>query len=47
MGEPRRSAPQLFQVPETSSVMCCDVSPSNHLIATGSRDHASVYQITY
>ncbi|XP_032483213.1 transducin-like enhancer protein 6 isoform X3 [Phocoena sinus] len=37
----------VVQVPETSSVMCCDVSPSNHLIATGSRDHASVYQITY
>ncbi|XP_068837116.1 transducin-like enhancer protein 6 [Capricornis sumatraensis] len=35
------------QVPERSSVMCCDVSPSNHLIVTGSRDHASVYQLTY
>ncbi|KAM9106640.1 transducin-like enhancer protein 6 isoform 2-T4 [Megaptera novaeangliae] len=37
----------VVQVPETSSIMCCDVSPSNHLIVTGSRDHASVYQITY
>lgn len=36
-----------FQVPEKSSVMCCDVSPNNRLIATGSRDHASVYQIMY
>ncbi|KAB0358274.1 hypothetical protein FD754_002430 [Muntiacus muntjak] len=35
------------QVPERSSVMCCDVSPSSHLIVTGSRDHASVYQLTY
>ncbi|KAI4541482.1 hypothetical protein MG293_008624 [Ovis ammon polii] len=34
------------QVPERSSVMCCDVSSSNHLIVTGSRDHASVYQLT-
>nr|XP_019599488.1 PREDICTED: transducin-like enhancer protein 6 isoform X2 [Rhinolophus sinicus] len=37
----------VFQVPETSSVMCCDVSSNNRLIVTGSRDHASVYQITY
>ncbi|XP_066109482.1 transducin-like enhancer protein 6 isoform X7 [Saccopteryx bilineata] len=38
---------KVLQVPETSSVMCCDVSSNNRLIATGSRDHASVYQITY
>ncbi|KAF6307294.1 TLE family member 6, subcortical maternal complex member [Rhinolophus ferrumequinum] len=37
----------VFQVPETSSVMCCDVSSNNRLVVTGSRDHASVYQITY
>ncbi|XP_045687308.1 transducin-like enhancer protein 6 isoform X1 [Phyllostomus hastatus] len=37
----------VFQVPETTSVMCCDVSLNNRLIVTGSRDHASVYQITY
>ncbi|XP_059555478.1 transducin-like enhancer protein 6 [Myotis daubentonii] len=36
-----------FQVPERTSVMCCDVSSNNRLIATGSRDHASVYQIMY
>ncbi|ELR61751.1 Transducin-like enhancer protein 6, partial [Bos mutus] len=36
-----------LQVPERSSVMCCDVSSSNHLIVTGCRDHASVYQLTY
>ncbi|XP_016077669.1 PREDICTED: transducin-like enhancer protein 6 [Miniopterus natalensis] len=37
----------VFQVPETTSVRCCDVSSNNRLIVTGSRDHASVYQITY
>ncbi|XP_045845865.1 transducin-like enhancer protein 6 isoform X2 [Meles meles] len=37
----------VFQVPETSSVRCCDVSPNSRLIVTGSEDHASVYQITY
>uniref|UniRef100_A0A8C9JSD0 Transducin-like enhancer protein 6 n=1 Tax=Panthera tigris altaica TaxID=74533 RepID=A0A8C9JSD0_PANTA len=35
------------KVPETSSILCCDVSPNNRLIVTGSRDHASVYQVTY
>ncbi|XP_026336799.2 transducin-like enhancer protein 6 isoform X5 [Ursus arctos] len=35
------------QVPETSSVLCCDVSPNSRLMVTGSKDHASVYQITY
>uniref|UniRef100_H0XL03 Transducin-like enhancer protein 6 n=2 Tax=Otolemur garnettii TaxID=30611 RepID=H0XL03_OTOGA len=38
---------KVFQVPETSSIMCCDVSSNNRLIITGSGDHASVYQITY
>ncbi|XP_039695126.1 transducin-like enhancer protein 6 isoform X4 [Pteropus medius] len=37
----------VFQVPETSSITCCDVSLNNRLVVTGSRDHASVYQITY
>ncbi|XP_045656026.1 transducin-like enhancer protein 6 isoform X2 [Ursus americanus] len=37
----------VFQVPETSSVLCCDVSPNSRLMVTGSKDHASVYQITY
>lgn len=32
---------------QTSSILCCDVSPSNGLIITGSSDHALVYQITY
>ncbi|KAF0887340.1 TLE6 protein, partial [Crocuta crocuta] len=36
-----------FQVPETSAVLCCDVSPNGCLIVTGSRDRASVYQVTY
>ncbi|XP_034513351.1 transducin-like enhancer protein 6 isoform X4 [Ailuropoda melanoleuca] len=37
----------VFQVPETSSVLCCDVSLNSRLMVTGSKDHASVYQITY
>ncbi|XP_036090028.1 transducin-like enhancer protein 6 isoform X7 [Rousettus aegyptiacus] len=37
----------VVQVPETSSVTCCDVSLNNRLVVTGSRDHASVYQIAY
>nr|XP_025716834.1 transducin-like enhancer protein 6 [Callorhinus ursinus] len=37
----------VFQVPETSPILCCDVSPNNRLVITGSKDHASVYQITY
>ncbi|XP_032161587.1 transducin-like enhancer protein 6 isoform X4 [Mustela erminea] len=37
----------VFQVPETSSILCCDVSPNNRLVVTGSEDHALVYQITY
>ncbi|XP_032739351.1 transducin-like enhancer protein 6 [Lontra canadensis] len=37
----------VFQVPETSSILCCDVSHNNRLVVTGSEDHASVYQITY
>uniref|UniRef100_A0A8C3W3G9 Transducin-like enhancer protein 6 n=1 Tax=Catagonus wagneri TaxID=51154 RepID=A0A8C3W3G9_9CETA len=43
----RTAGTTVVQVPESSSVMCCDVSASNRLIITGSRDHASVYQITY
>ncbi|XP_031545587.2 transducin-like enhancer protein 6 isoform X3 [Vicugna pacos] len=37
----------VVQVPETSSITCCDVSASNHLMVTGFRDHAVVYQIAY
>nr|XP_023396699.1 transducin-like enhancer protein 6 [Loxodonta africana] len=37
---------KLFQVPETC-VMCCDVALNSRLIVTGSRDNASVYQVTY
>ncbi|XP_029773225.1 transducin-like enhancer protein 6 isoform X2 [Suricata suricatta] len=36
-----------FQVPENSSVLCCDVSLNDRLIVTGSRDCASVYLLTY
>ena len=35
------------QVPEATSILCCDVSPNNRLIVTGSKAHASVYQLTY
>uniref|UniRef100_A0A452R6K9 Transducin-like enhancer protein 6 n=1 Tax=Ursus americanus TaxID=9643 RepID=A0A452R6K9_URSAM len=41
------TGPPPSQVPETSSVLCCDVSPNSRLMVTGSKDHASVYQITY
>ncbi|EHA97619.1 Transducin-like enhancer protein 6 [Heterocephalus glaber] len=34
-----------FQVPEKSCLTCCDVSASNKLMVTGSRDWASVYQV--
>ncbi|XP_012584875.1 PREDICTED: transducin-like enhancer protein 6 [Condylura cristata] len=38
---------KVFQVPETSCIVCCDVSPNNRLIITGSQKQATVYQITY
>ncbi|XP_054549020.1 transducin-like enhancer protein 6 isoform X2 [Talpa occidentalis] len=38
---------KVFQVPETSSIVCCDVSPNNRLIITGSQKEAAVYQLTY
>ncbi|XP_051033280.1 transducin-like enhancer protein 6 [Phodopus roborovskii] len=38
---------KLFQVPETATVTCCDVTANNRLIVTGSGDCASVYQIEY
>ncbi|XP_047562795.1 transducin-like enhancer protein 6 isoform X2 [Lutra lutra] len=37
----------VFQVPETASILCCDVSRNNRLVVTGSEDHTAVYQITY
>ncbi|XP_072577960.1 transducin-like enhancer protein 6 isoform X3 [Vulpes vulpes] len=37
----------VFQVPEATSILCCDVSLNNRLIVTGSKAHASVYQLTY
>ncbi|XP_047633538.1 transducin-like enhancer protein 6 isoform X3 [Phacochoerus africanus] len=43
----RHTGTAVVQVPESSSIMCCDVSASNRLIITGSREHASVYQIMY
>lgn len=41
------TGPPPSQVPETSSVLCCDVSLNSRLMVTGSKDHVSVYQITY
>ncbi|KAG8519133.1 Transducin-like enhancer protein 6 [Galemys pyrenaicus] len=38
---------KVFQVPEPSCITCCDVSPNNRLIITGSPQQATVYQITY
>ncbi|KAM5237861.1 transducin-like enhancer protein 6 [Ctenodactylus gundi] len=35
------------QIPEKSSVTCCDVSADSRLIVTGSRDCGSVYQVIY
>ncbi|XP_012624806.1 transducin-like enhancer protein 6 isoform X1 [Microcebus murinus] len=38
---------KVFQVPETSPVMCCDVSSNNRLVVMGCGDQALVYQVTY
>ncbi|XP_036032115.1 transducin-like enhancer protein 6 isoform X2 [Onychomys torridus] len=38
---------KLFQVPESATVTCCDVTANGRLIITGSGDCASVYQIKY
>uniref|UniRef100_A0A2K6UYB0 Transducin-like enhancer protein 6 n=1 Tax=Saimiri boliviensis boliviensis TaxID=39432 RepID=A0A2K6UYB0_SAIBB len=37
----------VFQVPETSPILCCDISSNNRIIVAGFREHASVYQMTY
>ncbi|XP_046300110.1 transducin-like enhancer protein 6 isoform X4 [Marmota monax] len=37
----------VFQVPEPSSVLCCDVSADNRLVVVGSGTQASVYLVTY
>ncbi|XP_076977326.1 transducin-like enhancer protein 6 [Tamandua tetradactyla] len=41
------SGRQVFQVPETASITCCDVASNNRLVVTGSMEGACVYQITY
>lgn len=38
---------KIFQVPESATVTCCDVTANGRLIVTGSGDCASVYQIKY
>ncbi|KAM5187469.1 transducin-like enhancer protein 6 [Callospermophilus lateralis] len=37
----------VFQVPEASCVLCCDVSADNRLVVVGSGTQASVYLVTY
>ncbi|KAG3280758.1 transducin like enhancer of split 6, transcript variant X3 [Ictidomys tridecemlineatus] len=37
----------VFQVPEPSCVLCCDVSADNRLVVVGSGTQASVYLVTY
>ncbi|XP_047387846.1 transducin-like enhancer protein 6 isoform X5 [Sciurus carolinensis] len=37
----------VFQVPEPSCILCCDVSSDNRLVVAGSGDQASVYLVSY
>ncbi|KAL2762162.1 transducin-like enhancer protein 7 [Daubentonia madagascariensis] len=38
---------RLFQVEEPLEILCCDVSPDNQYLVTGSRNSATVYQLLY
>ncbi|XP_060037914.1 transducin-like enhancer protein 6 isoform X2 [Erinaceus europaeus] len=38
---------RVLQVPELASITCCDVSENNRLLATGSQQQATVYQLRY
>ncbi|XP_069915411.1 transducin-like enhancer protein 6 [Oryctolagus cuniculus] len=38
---------KVFQVPEATAILCCDVSSDSRLVVTGAGDCASVYQVTY
>ncbi|XP_040846137.1 transducin-like enhancer protein 6 [Ochotona curzoniae] len=38
---------KVVQVPENSSAMCCDVCSNSSLVAAGTGDCASVYQVAY
>ncbi|XP_062040898.1 transducin-like enhancer protein 6 isoform X2 [Lepus europaeus] len=38
---------KVFQVPEATAILCCDVSSDSRLVVTGAGDCASVYQVAY
>ncbi|KAM9607129.1 LOW QUALITY PROTEIN: transducin-like enhancer protein 7 [Trichechus inunguis] len=38
---------RLFQVEESSEILCCDMSSDNQYLITGSKDSATVYQLLY
>ncbi|XP_076989074.1 transducin-like enhancer protein 7 isoform X2 [Tamandua tetradactyla] len=41
------SRKRLFQVEESSNILCCDVSSDNQYLITGSKTRATVYQLLY
>ncbi|XP_057566798.1 transducin-like enhancer protein 7 [Hippopotamus amphibius kiboko] len=41
------SLQRLFQVEESTDILCCDVSSDNQYLVTGSKNSATVYQLMY
>ncbi|XP_077888759.1 transducin-like enhancer protein 7 isoform X3 [Ictidomys tridecemlineatus] len=41
------SLQRLFQVKESSDILCCDISSDNRYLVTGSKNSATVYQLMY
>ncbi|XP_032470716.1 transducin-like enhancer protein 7 [Phocoena sinus] len=41
------SLQRLFQVEESTDILCCDVSSDNQYLVTGSKNSATVYQLLY
>ncbi|XP_019613109.2 transducin-like enhancer protein 7 [Rhinolophus sinicus] len=41
------SLQRLFQVEESTEILCCDVSSDNQYLVTGSKNSATVYQLLY
>ncbi|KAM5207909.1 transducin-like enhancer protein 7 [Hipposideros larvatus] len=41
------SLQRLFQVEESTEILCCDVSADNQYLVTGSKNGATVYQLVY